>query len=122
MASYQLDLFIDTVVDRFIFKNNQMTLLPCFTFIPKTGVRLYLKQELVFTEQKTAITRYLVIIFNLLLLYQCSFERGGLAMRTFLRHGCLYTYLSNIETTRYASSARIPERSKQMQFFLISFL
>jgi len=28
------------VVDRFIFKNNQVTLSPCFTFIPKPGVGL----------------------------------------------------------------------------------
>jgi len=27
-------------VDRFIFKNNQFTLCPCLTFIPKTGVGL----------------------------------------------------------------------------------
>jgi len=26
------------VADVFIFKNNQFTLFPCFTFIPKTGV------------------------------------------------------------------------------------
>jgi len=31
--------FIDMVVDRFIFKkNNQSTLSPCFTFIPKADV------------------------------------------------------------------------------------
>jgi len=28
---------IDMVVDRFIFKNNQITLYPCFT-LPETGV------------------------------------------------------------------------------------
>jgi len=28
------------VVDGFIFENNQITLLPCFTFIPKTGIGL----------------------------------------------------------------------------------
>ena len=35
------ELSIDTVMD--IFKNNQITLLPCFTFIPKTGVSFYNK-------------------------------------------------------------------------------
>jgi len=34
-------------LDRFIFKNNQITLFPCFTFIPKTGVD-YLIQGLFF--------------------------------------------------------------------------
>jgi len=28
------------VVDRFIFKHNQIALSPCFTFAPKTGVGL----------------------------------------------------------------------------------
>jgi len=28
------------VVDRLIFKNNQITLFPCFTFIPNAGVGL----------------------------------------------------------------------------------
>jgi len=32
---------IDMVVYRDIFENNQITLLPCFTFIPKTGVGFY---------------------------------------------------------------------------------
>jgi len=40
MESSRRDLFIDMVVDRFIFKNNQITLSPCFAFIPRTGVRL----------------------------------------------------------------------------------
>jgi len=40
MESSQRDLFIDVVVDRFIFKNNYNTLLPWFTFIHKTGLGL----------------------------------------------------------------------------------
>jgi len=28
------------VVDGFIFKNNQITLSPCFTFVPKAGMAL----------------------------------------------------------------------------------
>jgi len=36
-----------------IFKNNQITLFPCFTFKSKTGVRDYLKQGLVFAEHTT---------------------------------------------------------------------
>jgi len=47
------DLFIDMVFDRFIFKNHQITLFPCFTFIP--GVRNYLNQWffLLCTKQST---------------------------------------------------------------------
>jgi len=37
MESSWRDLFIDVVVDRFILKNNQITLSPYFTFIPKRG-------------------------------------------------------------------------------------
>jgi len=40
MESSRRDLFIGMVVDRFIFKNNQMTLFPCSTFIPKTRTGL----------------------------------------------------------------------------------
>jgi len=40
MESSRRDLFIGMVVDRFIFKNNQITLSPCFTFIPKNSVGL----------------------------------------------------------------------------------
>jgi len=39
MESSRRDLFID-MVDRFIFKNNQITLYPCFTFTTKIGVGL----------------------------------------------------------------------------------
>jgi len=38
--SSRRDLFIYVIVERFIFKRNQITLSPCFTFIPKTGVHL----------------------------------------------------------------------------------
>jgi len=38
MESSRSDLlFVDTVLDKFIFFNNQNTLFHCFTFIPKTG-------------------------------------------------------------------------------------
>jgi len=38
MESSRRDLFIDMVVDKFIFKGNQrVTLPPCFTFTPKAG-------------------------------------------------------------------------------------
>jgi len=40
MESSRRDLFIDMVFDRFIINNNQITLFPCFAFIPKTGVGL----------------------------------------------------------------------------------
>ena len=40
MESSRRDLLIDMVVDRFIFKNNQITPSHCFTFVPKTGVGL----------------------------------------------------------------------------------
>jgi len=51
MESSQRGLFIDVVVERFIFKNNQFTLFPSFTFIPNTGVEL----------PKTGVTFYYVI-------------------------------------------------------------
>jgi len=40
MESSRQDLFIDMIVDWFIFKNNLITLSPCFTFLPKTGIGL----------------------------------------------------------------------------------
>jgi len=40
MENSRRDLFIDMVVYRFIFKDNQITLSPYFTFIPKTSVGL----------------------------------------------------------------------------------
>jgi len=40
MESSRRDLYTDMVVDRFIFKNNQIRLIPSFTFVPKTGVGL----------------------------------------------------------------------------------
>jgi len=44
MKSSQGDIFIDTVVDRSIpptkKKTNKIKLLPCLTYIPKTGMRL----------------------------------------------------------------------------------
>jgi len=48
MESSWRDLFIDMVVDRFILKNNHITLYFCSTFIPKQ-VWDYLKQGIVFT-------------------------------------------------------------------------
>ena len=35
MKSFGRDLFIDMVVDKFIFKNNKITLSPSFFFISK---------------------------------------------------------------------------------------
>jgi len=40
MESSWRDLFIDMVVDKFIFKNNQITLSLGLIFISKTGVGL----------------------------------------------------------------------------------
>jgi len=37
LNSSRQDLFDYMVVDRFIFKNNQITFSPSFPFIPKTG-------------------------------------------------------------------------------------
>jgi len=47
MESSRRDLFIDIVVERFMFTNNKMTLFPCFTFITKVGEGV--PQGLVFT-------------------------------------------------------------------------
>jgi len=57
MASSRRDLFIDVIVDRFILKNNLITLSSCFTFIPKTGVGLH----------ETGISFYCVQLPNLFL-------------------------------------------------------
>jgi len=46
MESSRRDLFIDMVVDRYIFKNTLITLVTCFIFMPKTDVGL---QRLIFT-------------------------------------------------------------------------
>ena len=40
MESTRRDLFIDMVASGFILKNYQITLVPCFPFIPKTSVGL----------------------------------------------------------------------------------
>jgi len=37
MEGSQRDLFIDKIIDRFIFNNSEITLSPCFNFLPKTG-------------------------------------------------------------------------------------
>ena len=37
-------------VDRFILKNNQITISPCFSFIPKTGVGLPQKEVSFYCE------------------------------------------------------------------------
>ena len=44
MESSRRDLFIDMVVDRFIFKNNEIKFSPGFTFIPIELVTDNLKQ------------------------------------------------------------------------------
>ena len=61
MESCRRDLFIDMDVDRLIFKNNKITVYPCFIFIPKLGYYLwaYFKQGLVFTGWKTFLRRKL---------------------------------------------------------------
>jgi len=41
IESSRRDLFIDIPADRFTYKNNQITLLSCFTFIPETGMELF---------------------------------------------------------------------------------
>jgi len=38
MKRSRQELSINMVINRFIFKNNQITLFTCFTFIPKTGM------------------------------------------------------------------------------------
>jgi len=41
MKRSRQELSIDVVIRRGIFKNNQITLFTCFTFIPVTGVSFY---------------------------------------------------------------------------------
>jgi len=47
MESSRRDLFTDMVVDRFIFKNNEVTFYPCSTSILETGLGLP-KTEVIF--------------------------------------------------------------------------
>jgi len=50
------ELSIDAVIHRGIFKGNQMTLLPCFTFVPKTGVSFYCEQ--ITFKKDTKVCKY----------------------------------------------------------------
>jgi len=47
MKRSRWELSINMVIDRFVFKNNQITFFPCFT-LPETGIELP-DQELFFT-------------------------------------------------------------------------
>jgi len=40
MKRTRRELSIDMVIDSFIFRNNQITLITCYTFIPKIGMEL----------------------------------------------------------------------------------
>jgi len=40
MKSSRRELSVNVVIVRYIGKNNQITLFPCFTLTPKTGVEL----------------------------------------------------------------------------------
>jgi len=40
MKRSRRELSINIVIDRSIFQNNQVTLSPCFTFIPQTNIGL----------------------------------------------------------------------------------
>jgi len=63
MKSSRRDLFIDMVVDRFIFKTNQITLSPCLNFI-KQEVWHYLKHVLVFTVNNNGFDTAKAEIFH----------------------------------------------------------
>jgi len=41
MNGSRRELSIDIIIHWGIFKNNPISLFPCFTFIPKTGVSFY---------------------------------------------------------------------------------
>jgi len=56
MKMSRRELSIDMVIHRGIFKNNQITFFPCFTFIPKAG--------LVFTVQGKSVIWLLKRINN----------------------------------------------------------
>jgi len=45
MKRSRRELFIEMVIHSDIFKNNQITLLHCFTFIYKTGISFYCVDE-----------------------------------------------------------------------------
>jgi len=62
MDSFRRDLFIDTAVDRFIFKNNQILLSPRFTSktgwdLSKMGVRFYYTEKKVLLYQQNHLLK-----------------------------------------------------------------
>ena len=61
MEGSRRNLFIDMIVDRFIFNNNQITLSPCFTLKHTWD---YLKQKLNFTVYgfNLIITREIICV------------------------------------------------------------
>jgi len=61
MESSRRDLSIDMVVDRFILKNNQITLSTCFAS-HLNHVQGYLKQDLVFAVNLKVFFQQLAII------------------------------------------------------------
>ena len=69
------DLFIDVVVDRFIFNNNQITLSPCFTLLPKTVVGLPLKQGLVCTVWVSFLENFFDVIRAVMVFKDFSSEK-----------------------------------------------
>jgi len=38
MKRSRRELSISMIIDKFVLRNNQLTLFPCFTFIPEVGV------------------------------------------------------------------------------------
>jgi len=67
MERSRRNLFIDMVVDMFIFENNQIMPFLCFSFVPKTGVGL----------PKSGVSFYVNCMKNFVLIINKLISRRG---------------------------------------------
>jgi len=58
-------LSMNMVIDRFVFNNNQITLFPSFTCIPKTDIELLKTDITLYGVVKNMITMYLIRMLRL---------------------------------------------------------
>ena len=96
LESSRRDVVVDMIVDTFIFKNYQITLSYCFTFISKTGMRLS-KTELVLTVTFRSPRLMLLPVTATENRHQALRHQCGMAIGTL--HGCHHT-LRNLTNGR----------------------